>query len=39
MDAMGRKRIVMQVTADGNASLDFLGTDGHITKSLIPSDQ
>jgi hypothetical protein len=38
MDAMGRKRIVMQVAADGTASLDFLGTDGHVIKSLIPTN-
>jgi hypothetical protein len=39
MDAMGRKRIVMQVAADGSASLDFLGADGHVIKSLVPTNQ
>lgn len=37
MDAMGRKRIRMQVAADGDASLDFLGTDGRVIKSLVPA--
>lgn len=36
MDANGRKRIVMQVTADGTASLDFLNAEGHVVRHLIP---
>jgi hypothetical protein len=36
MDAKGKKRIVMQVTGDGAASLDFLDADGHVVKRLIP---
>ncbi len=39
MDAMGRKRIVMQVAANGNSSLDFLGTDGRVIKSFVPANQ
>ena len=39
MDAKGRKRIVMQVAADGNPSLDFIGADGQVIKSLVPSGQ
>ena len=35
-DAKGRKRIVMQVTADGAASLDFLDAEGHVIRQLIP---
>lgn len=35
-DAKGRKRIVMQVTADGAASLDFLDAEGHVVRQLIP---
>jgi len=38
MDAHGKKRIVMQVTADGAASLDFLDADGHVVRRLIPSN-
>ena len=34
MDAKGRKRIVMQVNADGAASLDFLDADGHVAKHV-----
>ncbi len=37
-DANGRKRIVMQVAADGTASLDFLDAEGNVVKHLIPSD-
>jgi len=36
MDAKGKKRIVMQVTADGSASLDFLDAEGHVVKRIIP---
>ena len=35
-DAKGRKRIVMQVTADGTSTLDFLDAEGHVARSLIP---
>jgi hypothetical protein len=38
MDAKGKKRIVMQVTADGTASLDFLDAEGHIVRRLIPDN-
>lgn len=34
MDAKGRKRIMMQVAADGAASLDFLDADGHVAKHV-----
>jgi len=37
MDAKGKKRIVMQVAADGTASLNFLDAEGHVVRSLIPS--
>jgi hypothetical protein len=33
-DANGKKRIVMQVAADGTASLDFLDKDGHVVKHV-----
>lgn len=35
MDADGKKRIVMQVAADGTPSLDFLDADGHIVKRVL----
>jgi hypothetical protein len=38
MDAKGRKRIVMQVTGEGNPSLDFLDAEGHVVRHLIPND-
>jgi hypothetical protein len=38
MDANGRKRIVMQVTGDGTASLDFLDAEGHVVRRLIPGN-
>jgi hypothetical protein len=38
MDAEGRKRIVMQVTADGTASLDFLDAEGHVVRSFVPAN-
>ena len=34
IDAKGKKRIVMQVAADGAASLDFLDADGHVAKHV-----
>lgn len=34
MDANGKKRIVMQVSANGTASLDFLDAEGHVVRSL-----
>jgi hypothetical protein len=37
-DAMGRKRIVMQVTADGTASLDFLDAEGQSVRRLVPGN-
>ncbi|HEY1903914.1 MAG TPA: hypothetical protein VGG56_15885 [Terracidiphilus sp.] len=33
-DANGKKRIVMQVAADGTASLDFLDAGGHVVKHV-----
>jgi hypothetical protein len=38
MDAKGRKRLVMQVTADGTASLDFLDAEGHVVRHFIPGN-
>ena len=38
MDANGRKRIVMQVAADGTASLNFLDAEGHVVRRFIPSN-
>lgn len=38
MDGNGKKRIVMQVTADGTASLNFLDADGRIVRKLVPSN-
>ncbi|HEY6290338.1 MAG TPA: hypothetical protein VI455_02095 [Terriglobia bacterium] len=38
MDANGRKRVVMEVTADGTASLNFLDAEGHIVRRFIPSN-
>ncbi|MEO8735988.1 MAG: hypothetical protein ABI380_05575 [Edaphobacter sp.] len=37
-DANGRKRIVMQVAADGTASLDFLDAEGHVVKHVVPGN-
>jgi hypothetical protein len=34
MDASGKKRIVMQVAADGNPSLDFLDAEGRVVRHL-----
>ncbi|HXC96216.1 MAG TPA: hypothetical protein VNU92_10975 [Edaphobacter sp.] len=36
MDDKGRKRLVMQVTADGAASLDFFDAEGHVVRRFIP---
>lgn len=38
MDGNGRKRIVMQVAADGAASLDFLDAEGHVVRHLVPGN-
>jgi hypothetical protein len=38
MDPKGRKRIVMQVTANGDASLDFISSDGRVVKSVVPTN-
>ena len=38
IDAKGKKRIVMQVTGDGAASLDFLDAEGHVVRRLIPGN-
>lgn len=37
MDADGRKRIVMQVSADGTPSLIFLDDKGHVIQQLAPA--
>jgi hypothetical protein len=37
MDADGRKRIVMEVSADGTPSLVFLDEKGHIIQQLVPT--
>ena len=36
MDKQGRKRIVMEVAADGESSLTFLDADGKVVKRLLP---
>lgn len=36
MDARGKKRIVMNVTADGTASLSFLDANGNVTRQIQP---
>jgi hypothetical protein len=38
MDAEGRKRIVMQVSKDGSASLQFLDEHGTVVKQIVPGD-
>jgi hypothetical protein len=38
MDANGKKRIVMQVAADGTPSLDFLDAGGHVIRHLVPAN-
>lgn len=35
-DALGRPRIMLQVSADGAASIDFLDDKGKVTRSLTP---
>jgi len=37
MDAKGKKRIVMQVSADGAASLSFLDADGKVVSQVLPT--
>lgn len=37
-DAQGRPRIVMQVEADGSASINFLDANGEVVKSVTPGD-
>jgi len=37
MDAAGKKRILMQVTADGTSSLSFLDANGKIIHQFLPS--
>ena len=37
-DAKGKKRLVLQVAADGTASLAFLDADGHVIRKLVPQD-
>ena len=38
MDANGKKRIVMEVSADGAPSLSFLGADGRVVNQVLPSN-
>jgi hypothetical protein len=38
MDAKGKKRILMQVTGDGTASLDFLDAQGQVVRHLTPDN-
>jgi hypothetical protein len=39
MDEMqGNCRRMMQVTADGTASLDFLDAQGHVVRQFIPGN-
>lgn len=38
MDASGKKRIVMQVAADGTPSLDFFDAEGHVVRHFISSN-
>ena len=38
MDAKGKKRILMQVTADGTPSLAFLDSDGKVVHEVLPRD-
>jgi hypothetical protein len=38
MDAKGKKRIVMQVTGDGTASLDFHNAQGQVVRHLTPDN-
>lgn len=38
MDADGKKRIVMQVAADGTPSLDLLDAQGHVVKHVISAN-
>ncbi|HEY5566743.1 MAG TPA: hypothetical protein VIM81_05810 [Gammaproteobacteria bacterium] len=37
MDTQGRRRIVMEVKADGSSSLTFLDADGDVLNQLLPS--
>ncbi len=37
MDTQGRRRIVMEVKADGSASLTFLDANGKVLNQLLPS--
>jgi hypothetical protein len=39
MDPAGRKRIVMQVGADGTPSLTFLDAKGQVIQRLLPTDK
>jgi hypothetical protein len=39
MDAKGKKRIVMQVTGDGKASLDCFNAEGQVVRRLIPDNR
>lgn len=38
MDANGKKRLVMQVTADGTPSMDFLNAEGKVVRHFIPEN-
>jgi hypothetical protein len=37
MDTQGRRRVVMEVKADGSSSLTFLDADGKVLNQLLPS--
>jgi hypothetical protein len=37
-DAQGRKRLVMQVTADGKPSLSFLNAEGKVVREVLATD-
>jgi hypothetical protein len=36
MDAAGKKRIVMEVGADGTARLSFLDASGNVVNQILP---
>ena len=38
MDGNGRRRLVMEVTTDGDASLSFLDADGTVVRRVTPSN-
>jgi hypothetical protein len=38
MDAAGKKRIIMEVTADGTPRLCFLDANGGVVKQILPQE-